>query len=375
MAADRTRPTGSETSGGQGRLSQYSLGPTNWAELSEAVSRLDFGIVVWEGGIVRLANQQAADLVGMSLDDVIGQPISKLTHRSESVQRGIDDLADGLIDSFRARDVIEPPGRAEVSVWVNSRAVEADGKRFVVSIVVREDQVGSLGRSPLRSWMDIVPVCVGMADRKWRIEAISLEIYDLLGRLPRECVGERLTEWMGPAEAHELANSLIGTVPPKVFPRIRMSAADGSSRVICLLLGPGASSGPSVPAGAANVVFGLVGHIEDCFPVSLDRVAELEMRLRNIAAEVRAASILQSFDSLPSAVEHPELLELTSRQWEIVNRIARGQRVATIAAQLFISPSTVRNHLVAIFEKFGVHTQAELVERLRRTAPSRSGPL
>jgi DNA-binding NarL/FixJ family response regulator len=57
--------------------------------------------------------------------------------------------------------------------------------------------------------------------------------------------------------------------------------------------------------------------------------------------------------------------QLTSRQWEILNRLLRGERVPTIANALFISPSTVRNHLSAIFEKFGVHSQAELIERIR----------
>jgi DNA-binding CsgD family transcriptional regulator len=43
----------------------------------------------------------------------------------------------------------------------------------------------------------------------------------------------------------------------------------------------------------------------------------------------------------------------------------RGKRVATIARMMFISQSTVRNHLSAIFERFGVHSQAELLALLR----------
>jgi two-component system nitrate/nitrite response regulator NarL len=57
---------------------------------------------------------------------------------------------------------------------------------------------------------------------------------------------------------------------------------------------------------------------------------------------------------------------LTVRQWEILTRLLRGERVPTIASELFVSQSTVRNHLSAIFERFGVHSQPELLALLRR---------
>jgi DNA-binding NarL/FixJ family response regulator len=53
--------------------------------------------------------------------------------------------------------------------------------------------------------------------------------------------------------------------------------------------------------------------------------------------------------------------ELSGRQLEIATRLIRGERVATIAAELFVTHSTVRNHLSAIFQKFGVHSQSEFL--------------
>jgi DNA-binding NarL/FixJ family response regulator len=55
---------------------------------------------------------------------------------------------------------------------------------------------------------------------------------------------------------------------------------------------------------------------------------------------------------------------LTPRQWEVLRLISAGQRVPTVAKELYISQSTVRNHLAAIFERFGVHSQADLLARL-----------
>lgn len=57
---------------------------------------------------------------------------------------------------------------------------------------------------------------------------------------------------------------------------------------------------------------------------------------------------------------------LTPREQEVLGRLMDGQRVAWIAADLFVSPSTVRDHLSSIFRKVGVHSQAELIRRLRR---------
>ncbi|HEY5266165.1 MAG TPA: NAD(P)-binding domain-containing protein [Acidimicrobiales bacterium] len=59
-----------------------------------------------------------------------------------------------------------------------------------------------------------------------------------------------------------------------------------------------------------------------------------------------------------------ELESLTERQWDVLSRLSRGQRVPTIAAELFISQSTVRSYLSEIFKILNVHSQAELLALL-----------
>ncbi|HEX7097267.1 MAG TPA: helix-turn-helix transcriptional regulator [Acidimicrobiales bacterium] len=59
---------------------------------------------------------------------------------------------------------------------------------------------------------------------------------------------------------------------------------------------------------------------------------------------------------------------LTSREREILEMLTSGLRVPSIAARLFISPSTVRNHLSTAFRKIGVASQAEFFERVAATS-------
>jgi DNA-binding NarL/FixJ family response regulator len=97
----------------------------------------------------------------------------------------------------------------------------------------------------------------------------------------------------------------------------------------------------------------------------------LERQLRRIAREVEASGVRSGFHGVPNPEAIAGLVQLSDRQWEVLARIARGERVQGIAKALFVSQSTVRNHLSDIFRKLGVHSQAELLELLR--ADARSG--
>lgn len=52
---------------------------------------------------------------------------------------------------------------------------------------------------------------------------------------------------------------------------------------------------------------------------------------------------------------------LTSREIEILSRLARGQGATMIAQELAISPLTARNHIQHVFEKLEVHSKSEAV--------------
>jgi DNA-binding CsgD family transcriptional regulator len=61
----------------------------------------------------------------------------------------------------------------------------------------------------------------------------------------------------------------------------------------------------------------------------------------------------------------PGLNTLTTRELEVLTHLLEGDRPPGIAAKLFLSQSTVRNHLSSIFARLGVNSQQELINLFR----------
>jgi two-component system nitrate/nitrite response regulator NarL len=57
---------------------------------------------------------------------------------------------------------------------------------------------------------------------------------------------------------------------------------------------------------------------------------------------------------------------LSAREREVLNGIARGQSIPTIAAELFVAPSTVKTHVQRLYEKLGVSDRAAAVAEAMR---------
>jgi two-component system nitrate/nitrite response regulator NarL len=57
---------------------------------------------------------------------------------------------------------------------------------------------------------------------------------------------------------------------------------------------------------------------------------------------------------------------LSAREREVLIRIARGQSIPAIAAELFVAPSTVKTHVQRLYEKLGVSDRAAAVAEAMR---------
>jgi PAS domain S-box-containing protein len=330
-------------------------------ELESALSACEFPLVVWVSptGVIRLANQAAANLVGLPLEKLVGETMLQLVSPRDAVERALVAVTSDEIEELAGKRQIWHPNGETSAVRVWTRAIELDGERGGVTLIIRSSDVGRLGRDLSVPWRNLVPIAVGIINRSWVIEAVSADIQDVISRTPQEISGQRLLDIVHPDDVARL--TLPSGAPPTAATsrcHVRLRRWGDTWVEGCVLFAPWDDEG-------RRLSFAVVGpSLSDPIPAS--RVAELELRLRRIAAEVRAAGVLDNFGELLTPALVPELRELTSRQWEILGRLLQGERVATIAAELFVSPSTVRNHLATIFRKFGVHSQSELLERLRQ---------
>lgn len=93
----------------------------------------------------------------------------------------------------------------------------------------------------------------------------------------------------------------------------------------------------------------------NCLVVHLFRDISEERALRRLVEEFSASGVL------PAAAARSPLSSLTAREREVLQLVAQGARTREIAAKLYLSPLTVRNHIHRILQKLGARCRAEAV--------------
>jgi DNA-binding NarL/FixJ family response regulator len=84
------------------------------------------------------------------------------------------------------------------------------------------------------------------------------------------------------------------------------------------------------------------------------------------------AKRLMGFFSAPKPTPSLEAFpELTAREVEVLDLIARGRGNAEIARQLYVSPKTVRNHISNIFTKLQIADRSQAIVRAREAGLGR----
>lgn len=79
----------------------------------------------------------------------------------------------------------------------------------------------------------------------------------------------------------------------------------------------------------------------------------------------KIAHRLMSFFSAPKPAPAEAFPELTAREREVLDLIAKGLGNAEISTRLYVSPKTVRNHISNIFTKLQVADRAQAIVRAR----------
>jgi len=120
----------------------------------------------------------------------------------------------------------------------------------------------------------------------------------------------------------------------------------------------------------AAVRAGVTGYLpEDVDPARLPYVVRSVMRGE---AAVPRALVARLIDELRGRegrrrsfqIQERRRVELTAREWDVVDLLRQGLSTRSIAEILGISAVTVRRHVSAVHGKLGVNTRAELLELL-----------
>ncbi|MFL6238099.1 MAG: LuxR C-terminal-related transcriptional regulator [Actinomycetes bacterium] len=294
------------------------------------------------------------DLAGAQRDQMLGGDATR--YLSGGPSPALPLLASGQIDGYEAtRWLRYPDGReAQVHVWAHAFDDERPPQTavFVIDELEGADRPGWTGPAT-------GAVVLGGVDLDWRIDRISADVQELLGFPADAVVG---MPFLGAVNPGDIADLLIGLghaerTGETVIMRMRLRGADGGWRWCRAWI---AATGES-PA----FTFMLREVVSDV--ATADLAQQLRERLARIAYEAHAATTLATTAALPPATQMPGLARLTTREWEIVSALQRGARASDVARTLNLAPSTVRNHLSAVYRKLGVNSQVELLAALNRS--------
>jgi DNA-binding CsgD family transcriptional regulator len=297
--------------------------------------------------IILGANQVACELLGRppnSLDSVpLFEILSPVDEPKVEAARVL--LASGATQGYRAlRHFRKADGTEfEANAWV--RLTTTDAGRFGLVIIER-----GAAAVPWPLFDASITIAGIVTDHEWTIELVSSDIERILGRGPEDFKGSSLLGLFQVTDVQNFLSAVARVAADESKATLRMHVRDGDANwldVWCMVVAMCQHSPPRLGLAIAAISeFGL------------ELTSELHRQLAVLGGDV-----LDGMDQLRS---HMPSGNFSTRQWEILTRFIRGERVEEIAADLYLSPSTVRNHLSAIYKKFGVHSQTELLAKLLR---------
>jgi PAS domain S-box-containing protein len=331
------------------------MGAGELDELIHSLDRLPVAAIVTElnSHTIVALNDEAARVFGAPAADLVGNDV--LPHVDprdrDAARAAYAAMAAKVIDGYQVQRRIVTPDGEERALSVSGRRVDDPDNLYGLWLLVPTSEppavVGTL-------MMGAAAVVLAVTDHDWQIEYMSADA---------ELLGARGSELRG--------FPLLGLVHPSAAPAFLAAATQAITDQLAVTVVIRVRAGDGVWAERACLIAAMCRHqpprlgivISAVRSTASDGEGRLDEHLRHVAVEARATRTL---DALPVLSSLPPGRELSARQTEIVARLVAGERPPEIARSMFLSPSTVRNHLTAIYRKFGVHSQAQLLAALVR---------
>ena len=306
-------------------------------------------------GLVRFAR--------MDRESLLSKRVADYTEEPEVASASFALLASGALDGYTRKASFRRPDGEVVtfSVWVGALTETQPPRHAVATILTTANASDpSPAHDDISSTENLM---IGTIDAQWRIDRITGADDPVLAYRPQQVLGNSAFAAIHPEDvgvgmllaAH--SNLRKGVT----FGRIRFAARDGGwvTRQVSLQ--------PLTGEGSEGFAFTVCREASQPHPADpcVDAAEGLSAALQATDAHRRTSGLAAWMAASPTALGVPELSTLTAREYEIVLRLAFGDRVRTIAEDLHLSQSTVRNHLTTVFRKFNVSSQIELLARLR----------
>ena len=309
-------------------------------------------VVAVSGVVLKRLDRTAEEVVGRSVLDLL------LPEDRPKATAALHALEAGIVDFYRVhRSIPSAPGTEGLgTLWV--RSVSLDGTR---QALIELGDGSAPQPSPLNKFLgrDPIRMAVGIVGPDWVVRSVSSDVSDVLGVTPADLVGRRLIGAVRENDVqHLLEAAQRSGSDDSVALHIDLRNGSGDWQRVCCVLS-------SIAAETGRLFILMPEPDEDDRP-GRGLSDEVDTHLRTIAAEMDASGMLERMGVTSELAPLPEMASLTVRQWEVFSRLLLGDRVPTIATDLFISQSTVRNHLSAIYERFGVHSQADVIQLVRK---------
>jgi DNA-binding CsgD family transcriptional regulator len=282
---------------------------------------------------------------------VLGHSVEEFT--TDAPTGALALFARGRVNGYDAVRMLRRSGGADVAVrlWIH-RYDRQPPTRY--ALVLLEAVALARGRQ-VKPHSLAASLVVGTVDRASRIERISSNAEDLFATPMGELLNSPLARLIEPTDAEQFTVALADTAAGQhsIVLHVGLRATrDDEERVRCevLLL-------PLQPDLACAFVF----RPEPTRPDGAQETSSVPAMLGRLCEAVDLAAVARSRYAAMTNQALPGFGKLSARELEIVVRLIEGDRVPAIAAQLYLSPSTVRSHLAVVYSKLNIGSQQDLL--------------